>query len=267
MAKPQVENGHTQIANEILEHLIKLHLSPNQWQVLLCIIRKTSGFHKKVDYIANSQIVTATGLCKAVVSRCLHSLTGMRVITHNGKSIGFQEDWEQWQKLAIPSTISPTEEVSSLVNSTPEVSSIANNEKLAIPSTELAIRSSQLAESSTKVSSCAVAQKKKETITKETIQKKGPTKRKYGEFQNILLTDEEYRKLITKLGEVDTLRWIEELSGGIESKGYKFLSHYATILNWERRDREKQNGGQDGKSRRSPQSVLRPGEYTDPKSL
>ena len=151
MAKPQLENGHTQIANELLEHLVQIHLSPNQWQVLLCIIRKTYGFHKKVDYIANSQIVEATGLCKAVVSRSLKKLEEMMLIIRNGKSIGFQKDWEQWQKFAKQSTI----------------------EKLAISTSELAISTSELAKQSTKVSSPAVAQKIKDTYTKETIQKKG----------------------------------------------------------------------------------------------
>jgi phage replication O-like protein O len=180
MAKPQLEDGHTQIANEILEHLMKLHLAPNQWQVLLCIIRKTYGFHKKVDYIANSQIVEATGLCKAVVSRALHCLEDMMVITRNSKEIGFQKDWEQWKKLAVSST-----KVSSIVNNkeleklaisstpTPEVSNSANNEKLAILSSKVSNSAELLAISSTKVSSCAVAQKIKDTITKDTKQKKG----------------------------------------------------------------------------------------------
>ena len=152
MARPQLENGHTQIANEILEHLMKLHLSPNQWQVLLCIIRKTYGFHKKVDYIANSQIVTATGLCKAVVSRCLHTLKGMNILTRTGKHIGFQKDWEAWGKLAEQSTQQP-----------PEVSSIAN----LVDNKSKQFDTYQLAVSSTKVSSCDVAQKIKDTLTKE----------------------------------------------------------------------------------------------------
>ena len=153
MAKPELENGHTQIANEILEHLIKAHLSPNQWQVLLCIIRKTYGFHKKVDYIANSQIVEATGLCKAVVSRALHTLKDRNIITRKGKLLGFQKDWETWGELAEQST----------------------KEKLAIPSTELAEQSTGLAILQTKVSSPAVAQKIKDTLTKEKLQKKGDT--------------------------------------------------------------------------------------------
>ena len=97
MAKPQLENGHTQIANEILEKLARTSLSPNQWQVLLVIIRKTYGFHKKVDWIANSQICEATGLCKAVVSRCLSSLFDIELITRKGKHIGLQKDWTRWK--------------------------------------------------------------------------------------------------------------------------------------------------------------------------
>ena len=103
MANPQVENGHTQLANELLDHLAKVYLSPNQWQVLLFILRKTYGFHKKVDQIANSQIVEATGLCKAVISRALRVLNDKHIIIRAGKTIGFQKDWEQWQ-LAEQST-------------------------------------------------------------------------------------------------------------------------------------------------------------------
>ncbi len=58
---------------------------------------------------------------------------------------------------------------------------------------------------------------------------------KYGEFENVKLTEEEYNKLVEKLGENNTKVMIEELSTGIASKGYKYKSHYATILSWSRR--------------------------------
>ena len=148
MANPQLEDGYTMIANEILERLARMHLSPNQWQVLLCIIRRTYGFHKKVDYIANRQIVESTGLCKAVVSRVLHDLNDLSLIIRNGKLIGFQKDWEKWGKLAEQSTLSTKLAIQSTI------------EKLAIPSAELA-------ESSTKVSSPRVTQNIKETIQKK----------------------------------------------------------------------------------------------------
>jgi len=158
VAKPELEDGYTQIEHEVLEKLARTSLAPNQWRVLLFIIRKTCGWHKEVDSIANFQIVGGTGLCKAVVSRCLRRLSDLQLITRKGKSIGFQKDWEKWGKLAEPST--------------PEKLAIPSTE-LAESSTELAESSTELAESSTKVSSCAVTQKIKDTITKDTIQKKG----------------------------------------------------------------------------------------------
>ena len=231
MANPQLEDGHTQIANEILEQLMRTYLPANQWQVLLCIIRKTYGFKKKVDWIANCQIVEATGLVKSTVSRALRSLEQQGLIMRNKKSIGFQKDWEQWK-------------VSKAANNEAKVSRTANNEKLADRKLKLAEQSTGLAEQSTKVSSPRVTQKKKETITKETIQKKG-----YGEFQNVLLTDEEYQWLKEKFQD-KTDEYIERLSGYLESTGKdKYKSHYATILNWYRRDKEQVGKA---KSRRLP---------------
>ena len=110
MAKPQLEDGHTRIANEILEQLVKTHLSSNQWQVLICIIRKTYGYQKKVDYIANSQICDATGLGKSVVSRVLRSLEDMQLISRQSKYIGFKKDWERWQGLKEIVPVEPREE-------------------------------------------------------------------------------------------------------------------------------------------------------------
>jgi len=59
-------------------------------------------------------------------------------------------------------------------------------------------------------------------------------KHKYGQFKNVLLSDSEKKKLIDKFGKEGFSNKVEGLSVGIESKGYKYKSHYATILNWER---------------------------------
>ena len=56
-----------------------------------------------------------------------------------------------------------------------------------------------------------------------------------GQFQNVKLTKEEYQKLKEKFG-LDRETLIENLSEGLASKGYKYKSHYATILTWSRRD-------------------------------
>jgi len=61
------------------------------------------------------------------------------------------------------------------------------------------------------------------------------THKPYGEFKNVLLSDEEYQKLIDKFGESGCKDRIETLSTAIQSKGYKYKSHYATILVWDRK--------------------------------
>jgi len=62
-------------------------------------------------------------------------------------------------------------------------------------------------------------------------------KKKYGEFENVLLSDDEYKKLKSRYPDM-FLDYIERLSLYLESKGAKYKSHYATILNWIRRDCE-----------------------------
>lgn len=54
-------------------------------------------------------------------------------------------------------------------------------------------------------------------------------KHKYGEYKNVLLTDEEYNKIIAMQ---DGKEAIEYLSEYIEMKGYKARSHYLCILKW-----------------------------------
>ena len=61
-------------------------------------------------------------------------------------------------------------------------------------------------------------------------------KKSYGEFSNVTLTDEEHAKLIERFGKKGANDRIENLSSAIASKGYKYKSHYATILTWERMD-------------------------------
>ena len=63
-----------------------------------------------------------------------------------------------------------------------------------------------------------------------------------GEFKNVKLKKEEFDKLIEKLGEDNTKKLIEELSGYMASKKTKYINHYATLLNWSRRKEENKKG-------------------------
>jgi hypothetical protein len=61
---------------------------------------------------------------------------------------------------------------------------------------------------------------------------KKPAKKKYGEFQNVLLTDPEYEKLEADFGNLYLVKAIDFLDAYIEEKGYKSKSHNLAIRRW-----------------------------------
>ena len=73
-----------------------------------------------------------------------------------------------------------------------------------------------------------------------------PNSKKYGEYQNIILTDEQYKALQEKLqSHTDTM--IEKLSRYIKSTGKTYQDHYVTILNWYEQDKDKLSQKKNGK--------------------
>ena len=74
-------------------------------------------------------------------------------------------------------------------------------------------------------------EKEKEKEKEKSI---GSVKNIYGEFKNVLLTDNELTELKTRFPTGDAEKKIENLSQYIASHGKKYHSHYATILNWAR---------------------------------
>ena len=76
----------------------------------------------------------------------------------------------------------------------------------------------------------------KNSIVIDSVESKPPkkVKHKYGEYNNVLLTDEELDKLKTEYSDFEER--IERLSSYVASTGKKYKSHYATIRNWARKD-------------------------------
>ena len=61
---------------------------------------------------------------------------------------------------------------------------------------------------------------------------KKPIKRKHGEFQNVLLTDQEIERLADDFGSDQLRKAISFLDAYIEEKGYKSKSHNLAIRRW-----------------------------------
>ena len=74
---------------------------------------------------------------------------------------------------------------------------------------------------------------------------KDPPAKKYGEYQNVLLSDEELEKLKAEYPS-DWAARIERLSEYIASSGKKYRSHLATIRSWAKKDASVQKGAAQG---------------------
>jgi len=108
MPSPQIENGHLDLANELVDQFCKLNLSPGEWRVLWAILRKTYGWHKKMDRITYSQFEEMTGLDRWNIRRYLNRLLERNIITKTGigqrLSYGLQKDYSKWQPLSKQTT-------------------------------------------------------------------------------------------------------------------------------------------------------------------
>ncbi len=69
-------------------------------------------------------------------------------------------------------------------------------------------------------------------------------KNTYGEFQNVRLSPKEFSALVEKFGAKKANDCITNLDDYIAThkKGEEYTSHYATIVKWERQDRERGSG-------------------------
>jgi phage replication O-like protein O len=98
MTRPQLEDGYTRIANELLEAMALTNLSSYEFRILLFIIRKTYGWKKKTDWIALSQISKGTNILKPNVSRTLKKLEHRHMLVRlDHRRIGLQKDYDKWK--------------------------------------------------------------------------------------------------------------------------------------------------------------------------
>ena len=103
MANPQIENGYTAVANEILDHLYKQPLNGTELKVIMCILRYTFGFQRK-SHKLSATFIAKWGNCDLrTVKRALKKLQQDRVIIYiNSEQRGvtaelmFNKDYEQW---------------------------------------------------------------------------------------------------------------------------------------------------------------------------
>ena len=108
-ASPQVEQGFTSIANEIVEALARINISPYEYRVLWALWRKTYGWHRTRTEISVTLFMMITGLDRRHISRTIDKLIERRiVVAHRGTvrtvNYGFNKDYTKWKDVACRGT-------------------------------------------------------------------------------------------------------------------------------------------------------------------
>ena len=96
-ANPQIEDGHLDLANELVEALARTHLSSYESKILWAVWRKTYCWHKKEDWISFSQFRKLTKMNDSNISRTLKLLIKRKILIKGDKSVGFNKDYEGWK--------------------------------------------------------------------------------------------------------------------------------------------------------------------------
>jgi phage replication O-like protein O len=98
---PQIEDGYTKIANELLDQIMHFDFTGLQLKIILCVIRKTYGFNKTSDDISLSQISSMCAMNKSHASVNLNKLVEMNVIRKEygryGFNLSLNKNYLEWQ--------------------------------------------------------------------------------------------------------------------------------------------------------------------------
>ena len=109
MASPQLEDGYTRVANEIMERLSQISLPAYEFRAVFCLLRLTYGFGKRQDWITLNQFSRAMKVDRRNVHRALRSLMAKQIVVvsrddKNRPFYNFQKDYEQWNLSSAQTT-------------------------------------------------------------------------------------------------------------------------------------------------------------------
>lgn len=104
---PQLEDGFTRIANELLEAILGFGFTQRQLSLIFTVIRKTYGYGKKQDDMSAAQIGKICGMGRNHVSEVIGQLTRLNVLTRSpgtyGLVLGINKHHTQWCKEKVDS--------------------------------------------------------------------------------------------------------------------------------------------------------------------
>ncbi|MDU5949414.1 MAG: replication protein [Paenibacillus macerans] len=105
MANPQLEDGYTRVANQILEQIYQHpKINGTQFRIILAIWRYTYGFKRKHHELSVSFLADATGILVRQVERELNALIARNIISviseasgKRSRILGFNKNFDEWE--------------------------------------------------------------------------------------------------------------------------------------------------------------------------
>lgn len=97
---PHLEEGYTQVANNLLEDIMAAPLTLREMRVVLAIIRLTYGWNRKEARITGGLLAKLTGMPATKVSKTLAGLVAKNVVVRHGGSrspVSLNKYVDQWR--------------------------------------------------------------------------------------------------------------------------------------------------------------------------
>ncbi len=95
-ASPQLENGYTRIANELLEALTRQKLHGREWAVIMVVARHTYGYQRKTHCITGGQIAKMTCISSNHAREVVAGLLAKKILHRIDGCLGLQTDYSLW---------------------------------------------------------------------------------------------------------------------------------------------------------------------------
>lgn len=126
MSNPQIEQGYTRIANEILENIMKVSLNGTQFRIVMAVWRFTYGFQRKEHELSVRFLAAAIAASRSQVERELAVLIERKILltkeqgTKRARQIQFNKNYEDWGNASAARQATPEIKKPAKKKSTPK---------------------------------------------------------------------------------------------------------------------------------------------------
>ncbi len=104
---PQLKNGFTPLANELLEALIRQKLHGREWAVIMAVARHTYGYQRKTHCITGGDIAAMTTISPNHARDVVAGLLAKKILHRINGCLGLQKDYSLWMNSPLQGASPP----------------------------------------------------------------------------------------------------------------------------------------------------------------